>query len=76
MKGSTYGVPALERALRFVEHGGRRVLDVGCGCEGRFLRVLMERGFQCTGLDISKEMITTAKKRYPEVAFAVGDICT
>ena len=76
MKGSTYGVPALERALRFVEQGGRRVLDVGCGCEGRFLRVLMERGFQCTGLDISKEMIATAQKRYPEVAFAVGDICT
>jgi hypothetical protein len=39
MKESTYGVAALERALTFVEQG-RHALDVGCGGEGRFLRIL------------------------------------
>jgi SAM-dependent methyltransferase len=76
MKESNYGVPALERALAFVEQSGRHALDVGCGCEGRFLRILMEQGFHCTGLDISGEMIALATRRYPEATFAVGDICT
>lgn len=75
MKESTYGVAALERALTFVEQG-RHALDVGCGAEGRFLRILMERQFHCTGLDISGEMIALAAKRYPQAVLAVGDICT
>ncbi|MCC6966160.1 MAG: class I SAM-dependent methyltransferase [Nitrospira sp.] len=76
MKESTYGLAALERALMFVEQGARQALDIGCGCEGRFLKMLMERGFHCAGLDISREMIATAMKRYPTVDFAVGDMCT
>ncbi len=75
MNGSTYGVAALERALTFAEEG-RDALDVGCGCEGRFFRVLMERHFQCAGLDISGEMIAAAARRYPQVALTVGDICS
>lgn len=75
MKGTRYGVDALERALTFVSNG-RKALDVGCGCEGRFLRILLERGFDCTGLDISQEMIALAKPRYPAVLFLTGDICT
>ena len=74
MKESTHGMAALERALTFVEQG-RQALDVGCGCEGRFLKTLMSRGFHCTGLDISEEMISLAKERYPEASFAIGDIC-
>jgi len=75
MKDSTYGLAALERAFVFVTHRGH-ALDVGCGCEGRFIRVLMERGFTCTGLDISKEMVTLVAQRYPGVGFVVGDICS
>ncbi|WHZ21078.1 MAG: hypothetical protein OJF47_000190 [Nitrospira sp.] len=75
MKKSTYGIAALKRALTFVEPGGGHALDVGCGCEGRFLRVLMEQGFHCTGLDVSAEMIALAKTRHPQATFAVGDIC-
>jgi ubiquinone/menaquinone biosynthesis C-methylase UbiE len=74
MKESTYGVAALERTLTFVG-AGRHALDVGCGCEGRFFRILLERGFNCTGLDISKEMIALATQRYPTVSFVKGDIC-
>jgi 2-polyprenyl-3-methyl-5-hydroxy-6-metoxy-1,4-benzoquinol methylase len=59
MKESTYGVAALECALRFVENR-HHALDVGCGCEGRFIRMLQERGFHCTGLDISEAMVALA----------------
>lgn len=75
MKESTYGLAALERALTFVG-AGRHALDVGCGCEGRFFKILLERGFDCTGLDISHEMIALARQRYPVVLFMKGDICT
>lgn len=75
MKDSTYGVAALERVLTFVGQG-RHALDVGCGCEGRFLRILLERGFHCNGLDISQEMIALAKQRHPGIPFVAGDVCT
>lgn len=75
MKESTYGIAALERGLGFVQTR-RHALDVGCGGEGRFLKILSEREFQCTGLDISAKMIDLAAKRYPNAEFAVGDICS
>ncbi|MDF0675353.1 MAG: class I SAM-dependent methyltransferase [Nitrospira sp.] len=75
LKNSTYGVEAIERTLTFIG-SGRHALDIGCGCEGRFLRILLERGFDCAGLDISQEMIALAKQRYPAVSFVTGDVCT
>src|SRR5262245_7719422 len=75
MKESNYGVAALERALRFVENR-RHALDIGCGCEGRFIRILQNHGFQCDGLDISESMVNLATARYPAADFSVGDICT
>jgi trans-aconitate methyltransferase len=75
MKESTYGVAALERALTFVENRDH-ALEVGCGGEGRFIRILQERGFHCTGLDISEAMVALAATRFPDADFSVGDICT
>jgi SAM-dependent methyltransferase len=75
MKDSTYGLAALERALEFAD-ACQSALDVGCGCEGRFLKVLMQRGAHCSGVDVSKEMIALASARFPEVQFFVADICT
>lgn len=39
---------------------GKRILDVGCG-EGRFARMLTERGAKVTALDLSHGMITIAR---------------
>ena len=75
MNLSTYGVAALERAIGFVREG-RLALDIGCGCEGRYLRILLERGFHCTGLDVSREMIALAAKRFSAVQFETADIAT
>jgi 2-polyprenyl-3-methyl-5-hydroxy-6-metoxy-1,4-benzoquinol methylase len=39
---------------------GKRILDAGCG-EGRFARMLAERGAEVTGLDLSSRMIAHAR---------------
>ncbi len=41
---------------------GAAVLDLGCG-EGRFSRMLAERGARCTGIDVTREMCLTARER-------------
>ena len=72
---STYGIPALERAIQFVENRFT-ALDIGCGSSGRFIDVLLKNGFVPAGVDISAEMISLARQRHPEVAFYAEDICT
>ena len=72
---STYGVAALERAIRFVENK-TTALDIGCGSSGRFIEVLIKYGFIPTGVDISAEMISLATQRHPGVTFYAEDICT
>ena len=72
---STYGIAALERAIRFVENRST-ALDIGCGSSGRFIDVLMKNGFTPAGVDISPEMISLAKQLHPDVAFYAADICT
>jgi ubiquinone/menaquinone biosynthesis C-methylase UbiE len=48
------------------------VLDLPCGT-GRLLPVLINKGFQVTGGDISTEMIEYAKNRYPQAVFEKVD---
>lgn len=72
---STYGMGALERAIKFVENKST-TLDVGCGSSGRFIDVLITNGFIPTGVDISTEMTSLARQRHPMVTFYAEDICT
>jgi len=72
---SSYGVTQFEKAIRFTSQGGK-ALDVGCGSGGRFVRILQSHGFAVTGLDVSKEMISLARKNHPESTFLQQDICT
>lgn len=54
-----------EAALR----PGARVLDVGCGT-GTLLRALADRkGIVGTGIDISANMLSVARRKCPEMAF-------
>lgn len=51
-----------------------KILDVGCG-SGKTTLLFAERGFEITGLDISKELIAIAKKKcqkFPKINFVVG----
>jgi predicted TPR repeat methyltransferase len=68
------GIRQHEHALTFRADGGR-ALDVGCGCHGRFLRLLANRGYEVEGLDVSAQMIALAKERTPSVTFHLADVC-
>ncbi len=50
---------------------GLKVLDVGCG-EGRFARMLSERGAEVFGVDFVPEFALEAKRRRSGKAFAKG----
>lgn len=71
----TNGMRPHELALRFGAHAGGRALDVGCGCHGRFLRLLELRGFAVEGLDVSARMIALARERLPHLTFHHADVC-
>lgn len=47
---------------------GVRVLDVGCG-EGRFARMLSQRGARVVGLDLIPALVVAAKARDPRGAY-------
>jgi len=51
---------------------GKKVLDYGCGI-GRWVEFFQRAGCIYSGLDIAKEMIKIAKKRYPKVDFQTLD---
>lgn len=41
------------------------ILDIGCGT-GEHINLLSKTGCKCTGLDNSREMLSIARKRFPE----------
>jgi len=52
---------------------GRRILDVACGT-GLHAKMLSERGYSITGVDISSDMILQAQKKCPELNFVHSDM--
>jgi trans-aconitate methyltransferase len=50
---------------------GERILDLGCGT-GDLTDVIKKQGADVIGLDSSKEMIATARKKYPGIQFDQG----
>lgn len=55
---------AIDKALSQLKIAGNiRALDIGCGT-GDIVALLQKRDFNVTGIDISKEVIKTAKKRF------------
>lgn len=69
------GIEQHKRAITFVENRGK-ALDVGCGCTGRFIDLLLEEKFTPEGMDVSEKMISLARQRHPEIVFHHKDICT
>ena len=51
------------------------VLDAGCGT-GRVARELARRGVDVVGVDIDVEMLATAKRRSPELAWLEADLAS
>ncbi|MEM1143158.1 MAG: class I SAM-dependent methyltransferase [Pseudomonadota bacterium] len=68
------GLAQHRRALQFVGGPGT-ALDVGCGCTGRFVELLLDEGFTVSGIDVSAKMVELAQARHPDVEFHQADIC-
>jgi SAM-dependent methyltransferase len=71
----TNGVKQHQRAIAFAKEK-QYALDIGCGCNGRIIDLLMSYGFSIEGIDISGRMIELAKQRHPDVTFHHADICS
>jgi len=50
-----------------------KMLDIGCGCGDTAAYLKNEYGFSVTGIDNSTEAVKTAKERYPDIKFILGD---
>jgi 2-polyprenyl-3-methyl-5-hydroxy-6-metoxy-1,4-benzoquinol methylase len=61
----------VEQLLR--EHGGRRVLDAGCGT-GRIAIELARRGFDVVGVDIDPTMLDAARRKAGELKWVLADL--
>lgn len=68
------GIEQHKRAIAFVKKR-TFALDVGCGCTGRFIDLLLEEGFKPEGIDVSDKMIRLATKRHPDINFHKADVC-
>ncbi|MDN5280376.1 MAG: hypothetical protein PWR01_4341 [Clostridiales bacterium] len=68
------GIEQHKKAIGFVKNKGK-ALDIGCGCTGRFIDLLINEGFRPTGLDVSEKMLTLAGNRHPDIEFIHADIC-
>ncbi len=62
----------IERLITAELPRGAHLLDLCCGT-GYTARELTERGFEVTGIDISKEMLAHARRRAPTARFILGD---
>jgi len=51
------------------------VLDAGCGT-GRVARELARRGVDAVGVDIDADMLATARRKSPELAWHCGDLAS
>lgn len=61
----------VERLL--VDHGGRRVLDAGCGT-GRVAIELDRRGYAVVGVDVDDAMLAVARRKAPGIDWCTADL--
>jgi ubiquinone/menaquinone biosynthesis C-methylase UbiE len=57
---------------KYKKSSGKELLDVACGT-GNHLALLID-SFKCTGIDITREMLTVAKEKIPKATLLHGDM--
>lgn len=63
----------LDRVAGHAVTSGRPVVDAGCG-PGRVTAYLAAAGADATGIDLTPAMVEQAQARFPDAAYAVGDL--
>jgi len=59
--------------LKYRKSSGNLLLDVGCGT-GEHIKFFSQLGFECAGVDSSKEMISVARAKLVGTKFIVGSM--
>jgi SAM-dependent methyltransferase len=80
-EADAYDVFAVEAKTKIIDAfvsltqlpSGARIIDLGCG-SGAFTAPLRERGYIASGLDIASELISIAKRKFPDIEFVQGDV--
>lgn len=62
----------MEKFTSFIPTSSK-VLDAGCG-PGRDSRILKDKGYDVTGVDISEGLLNEAKKEYKDIEFVLGNL--
>jgi trans-aconitate methyltransferase len=68
------GIEQHKRAIELAKNRGK-ALDVGCGCTGRFIDLLLTAGYVPEGVDVSQKVIELARQKHPKIPFHHVDIC-
>lgn len=63
--------PELKYFSKLVQKGDR-ILDLGCG-HGRLIKLFEQTTIDYHGFDLSRNLIESARQKYPEFSFRVGD---
>jgi len=64
-------VPSMIKAVGKIRN--KSLLDIGCGA-GIHIKHYLKSGAKCSGIDLSKTMITLAKQNCPNVDFKIGSM--
>ncbi len=63
----------MDKTLSILKTNKPRIIDLGCG-DGRDTAYFREKGLDVTGIDLSNEMISIARKKYPDCTFLQMDM--
>lgn len=72
--GARYEIERLRLLRRLIPScQGASAVDLGCN-DGTITRLVADRGYEVTGLDVDEGLIKKARARYPELRFLVGSV--
>jgi ubiquinone/menaquinone biosynthesis C-methylase UbiE len=73
LKNYRLEVAALRRLIdRYIQRPAETLLDIACGTGAHL--AFLTRYYDCTGLDLSAELVEIAREKLPSIPFHIGDM--